>query len=126
MKDVQPMVVGAYPRNSGSEITPVMRPELAARVREAGVCRSNLLHYAIPAMVFLAWGLRPSNLEAHKADFIRSSKFDARARRLFSGEKPVRLEAKIGRNDPCPCGSGVKLKKCNCGYQRKQIQENKQ
>ena len=26
----------------------------------------------------------------------------------------VRQEAKIGRNDPCPCGSGKKYKKC-CG-----------
>ena len=31
------------------------------------------------------------------------------------GEKPiVREEAKVGRNDPCPCGSGKKYKKC-CG-----------
>ena len=30
-------------------------------------------------------------------------------------EKPVvREEAKVGRNDPCPCGSGKKYKKC-CG-----------
>ena len=28
----------------------------------------------------------------------------------------VRDEAKIGRNDPCPCGSGKKYKKC-CGNQ---------
>jgi uncharacterized protein YecA (UPF0149 family) len=27
---------------------------------------------------------------------------------------PVRREAKVGRNDPCPCGSGKKYKKC-CG-----------
>ena len=27
---------------------------------------------------------------------------------------PVRREAKIGRNEPCPCGSGKKYKKC-CG-----------
>jgi uncharacterized protein YecA (UPF0149 family) len=26
----------------------------------------------------------------------------------------VRTSAKIGRNDPCPCGSGKKYKKC-CG-----------
>jgi preprotein translocase subunit SecA len=25
---------------------------------------------------------------------------------------PVRTEPKIGRNDPCPCGSGKKYKKC--------------
>ena len=28
--------------------------------------------------------------------------------------KPVKAETKIGRNDPCPCGSGKKFKKC-CG-----------
>jgi len=28
--------------------------------------------------------------------------------------KPIRAGAKIGRNDPCPCGSGKKYKKC-CG-----------
>src|SRR5580692_1890121 len=27
--------------------------------------------------------------------------------------KPVRVGAKIGRNDPCPCGSGKKYKKCH-------------
>ena len=35
------------------------------------------------------------------------------------GEKPVvREEPKIGRNDPCPCGSGKKYKKC-CGRDKK-------
>ncbi|MBQ7411533.1 MAG: SEC-C domain-containing protein [Clostridia bacterium] len=28
-------------------------------------------------------------------------------------KQPVRVE-KVGRNDPCPCGSGKKYKKC-CG-----------
>jgi preprotein translocase subunit SecA len=28
--------------------------------------------------------------------------------------QPVRREAdKVGRNDPCPCGSGKKYKKCH-------------
>ncbi|MGD8627894.1 MAG: SEC-C metal-binding domain-containing protein, partial [bacterium] len=31
-----------------------------------------------------------------------------------SGRKPQVVEAKVGRNDPCPCGSGKKYKKC-CG-----------
>ena len=26
---------------------------------------------------------------------------------------PVRNDAKVGRNDPCPCGSGLKYKKCH-------------
>jgi HEAT repeat protein len=29
-------------------------------------------------------------------------------------EEPVKPTAKVGRNDPCPCGSGKKYKKC-CG-----------
>ncbi len=28
-------------------------------------------------------------------------------------QKPVRVEEKIGRNDPCPCGSGKKYKHCH-------------
>ena len=29
-------------------------------------------------------------------------------------KKPVKKTVKIGRNDPCPCGSGLKWKKCTC------------
>jgi preprotein translocase subunit SecA len=29
-------------------------------------------------------------------------------------QRVVRTSAKVGRNDPCPCGSGKKYKKC-CG-----------
>ncbi len=28
-------------------------------------------------------------------------------------QEPVRVEPKIGRNDPCPCGSGKKFKQCH-------------
>ena len=34
-----------------------------------------------------------------------------RARRL----KPVHVGEKPGRNEACPCGSGAKVKKCQCG-----------
>jgi len=27
--------------------------------------------------------------------------------------EPVRVEKKVGRNDPCPCGSGKKYKNCH-------------
>jgi len=27
--------------------------------------------------------------------------------------QPVRVGAKVGRNDPCPCGSGKKYKNCH-------------
>jgi len=34
-------------------------------------------------------------------------------RRKITGRiVPVRTSPKIGRNDPCPCGSGKKYKKC--------------
>ena len=29
-------------------------------------------------------------------------------------KQPVKKAQKIGRNDPCPCGSGLKWKKCTC------------
>jgi preprotein translocase subunit SecA len=39
---------------------------------------------------------------------------------LSHGEEPIstpapaqRSDAKVGRNDPCPCGSGKKYKKCH-------------
>ena len=34
--------------------------------------------------------------------------------RLLNPLKPQISEKKVGRNDPCPCGSGIKHKKC-CG-----------
>lgn len=32
----------------------------------------------------------------------------------FEQNQTIRKAKKIGRNDPCPCGSGLKYKKCNC------------
>ncbi len=41
---------------------------------------------------------------------------DGEARRDEARPKlqPIRVEQRVGRNDPCPCGSGKKYKKC-CG-----------
>ena len=33
---------------------------------------------------------------------------------LFKKKEPYRAKKKPGRNDPCPCGSGLKWKKCTC------------
>ena len=35
---------------------------------------------------------------------------------LLNTPEPVKVDKKTGRNDPCPCGSGMKYKKC-CGKQ---------
>ena len=32
--------------------------------------------------------------------------------RLLNPPKPIQAGPKVGRNDPCPCGSGKKFKKC--------------
>ena len=34
--------------------------------------------------------------------------------RLLNPQQPVTVSKKVGRNEPCPCGSGKKYKKC-CG-----------
>jgi len=33
--------------------------------------------------------------------------------REFQKTMPIRAEQKVGRNDPCPCGSGKKYKNCH-------------
>ena len=43
-------------------------------------------------------------------------KFGQRRVAVRKTNVPVRNESKVGRNDPCPCGSGKKYKKC-CGAQ---------
>ena len=35
-------------------------------------------------------------------------------RQATAATGPVRRAVKVGRNDPCPCGSGLKWKKCTC------------
>ena len=39
--------------------------------------------------------------------------FDSALREVLDDSQPLRrAEPKVGRNDPCPCGSGLKFKKC--------------
>jgi preprotein translocase subunit SecA len=45
---------------------------------------------------------------AEESDIQRAS------RERSQKQQPLRVEQKVGRNDPCPCGSGKKYKKC-CG-----------
>ncbi|MFY0582991.1 SEC-C metal-binding domain-containing protein [Cystobacter fuscus] len=35
--------------------------------------------------------------------------------------EPERRESRLGRNDPCWCGSGVKYKKCHLGADRARL-----
>ncbi len=47
-----------------------------------------------------------AQLDAHKAAMARNEQ-------QASGAKPMRNQVKVGRNDPCPCGSGKKFKHCH-------------
>ena len=67
----------------------------------------------------LSYGTRKWNLKGHKACDVQGIK----PRRMPQVQEkapetvhvePVRATPKVGRNDPCPCGSGKKYKKC-CG-----------
>lgn len=80
----------------GSESRPiVVRVQTEARARYvAQQCAANGWHYII-------------GLEPDKPEDISDLE------RLLNPSEPVRI-AKIGRNEPCPCGSGKKYKKC-CG-----------
>lgn len=40
--------------------------------------------------------------------------------------RQLKKSYKIGRNDPCPCGSGEKYKKCCLKKQENQIQQQKE
>jgi preprotein translocase subunit SecA len=45
---------------------------------------------------------------SHASDMV------SEASEALSKAKPIRSGPKVGRNDPCPCGSGKKYKHC-CG-----------
>ena len=49
-----------------------------------------------------------------RSEFVRREGRWLFTRSLREGPAPVRAAPKVGRNDPCPCGSGKKYKHC-CG-----------
>jgi preprotein translocase subunit SecA len=56
-------------------------------------------------------GAAPSGSAAKASDVVSEAAAAAEAQ---AKAKPVRTGPKVGRNDPCPCGSGKKYKNC-CG-----------
>jgi preprotein translocase subunit SecA len=51
-----------------------------------------------------------SQMEANKREFQSEG---APGQKKEEHVQPVRVEKKVGRNDPCPCGSGKKFKHCH-------------
>jgi preprotein translocase subunit SecA len=69
-------------------------------------------------------GRRPPRMVSTSADeleeaFLRRKKRELEQARMAGGgdaapvQQVVRSQEKVGRNDPCPCGSGKKYKKCH-------------
>jgi preprotein translocase subunit SecA len=59
-----------------------------------------------------------SRMRANKEEIdARGEDYAANENDQFSDEpikhEPVRVGPKVGRNDPCPCGSGKKFKNCH-------------
>ncbi len=56
----------------------------------------------------------PGNVQYHHADYDEALAEPADGQSTDAGHKPfVRDGQKVGRNDPCPCGSGRKYKQCH-------------
>jgi uncharacterized protein YecA (UPF0149 family) len=47
--------------------------------------------------------------EEHPHTILARENFES----VSGGPTPMMIEKKVGRNDPCPCGSGKKYKKCH-------------
>jgi preprotein translocase subunit SecA len=54
-----------------------------------------------------------SNLRTSKSDFSQYSSTGGGNQERNQKTEPVRVDKKVGRNDPCPCGSGKKFKQCH-------------
>jgi len=56
----------------------------------------------------------PENVQYHHSDYDEALAQTADSRSTDEEHKPfVRDAQKVGRNDPCPCGSGKKYKQCH-------------
>jgi len=57
---------------------------------------------------------RPSAIRAYKPTIAAQPVLGGKPEKTTTQTTPQRLAVRVGRNEPCPCGSGKKYKKC-CG-----------
>lgn len=55
-------------------------------------------------------GLDRSQMKEERGDMLSQAHSDTQERQK---PQPVKVEKRVGRNDPCPCGSGKKFKQCH-------------
>jgi preprotein translocase subunit SecA len=58
-----------------------------------------------------------SKMEANKKEFQPDAATGNTGQKKDEHVQPVRVEKKVGRNEPCPCGSGKKYKHCHGAQQ---------
>ncbi len=80
--------------------------DLIQRIKEETIQKLFRVQIATPQEV--------SRLESARRQPLILSRGDGDGDAVEEKQKPVRREGKkVGRNDPCPCGSGKKYKKCH-------------
>jgi hypothetical protein len=111
LKDLQPLM--EVIEEARTEL-----PKLAADPRNWGMAKRLFMHHGLTGLGAPASGY---DLDSFTRQVAKSLNFDLDAELReqppanVEPTRPIRREApKVGRNDPCPCGSGKKFKKC-CG-----------
>jgi uncharacterized protein YecA (UPF0149 family) len=91
---------GWYDANNGERAADLML------IATAAFAKARAEDFYFPARVLHALG--PDDLQTTGASLVEMR------RTLFRGTpQPIRQPDRPGRNDPCPCGSGKKYKKCH-------------
>jgi hypothetical protein len=109
----------AYPRVERYERDGASRPLVERDVKIASACASALVaFFAQHQSLFETDEFEPiceSHFDEHELEVRFTLPYEAFA--LFDVEgtpqRPPGSRLKVGRNDPCPCGSGRKYKKCH-------------
>jgi len=99
---------GGAPPEGGGPRQPVPAGQRTSRpLAAAASAAARVEESAAPALPAFAREMERKQQRAEKEMQYQAGAAQAEA------PKPVRAGAKVGRNDPCPCGSGKKYKKCH-------------
>jgi preprotein translocase subunit SecA len=108
MEGNQPGQGGPVPEGGGGPMQPVPAgPRLSRPFAAAASAAARVADEPAPQLPAFAREMERKQQRQEKEMQYQSGAAQAEA------PKPVRAGAKVGRNDPCPCGSGKKYKKCH-------------
>lgn len=106
-------------------LSPALKSEAAAYAESLGISCNALVAVALRDYLDARKSTRsqPADPEAGLTRTERAAKVEEGRlldgptpnRSPEAGQKVVQLAGKVGRNEPCPCGSGKKWKQCHGG-----------